>query len=68
MREKQWKSEVFLSGIDGSKRVARRPKVMKVIVIQDLTEPMEVLKKREIWCIQSVSQPSLLCGDTEVVT
>jgi uncharacterized membrane-anchored protein YjiN (DUF445 family) len=50
------KSQVFLDGISGLKSVVRMWKVMEEIVIQDLTEPMKMLKKCIIWCIQTVSQ------------
>jgi hypothetical protein len=40
------KSQVFLSGINGSKRVARMWKAMEEVV-QDLTEPTTVLKKQQ---------------------
>jgi hypothetical protein len=43
---------VFLSDINGSKGIARRCTMMKEAVVQDLTKPMKMLKKCEIWCIQ----------------
>jgi hypothetical protein len=49
------KSQVFLNGINGSKRVARTwMMTMKNVVIQELTELMKMLKKCRIWCIQVV--------------
>jgi hypothetical protein len=39
------KSQVFVSAINSSKRFARTCKMMKEVVIQDLTEPMKMLKK-----------------------
>jgi hypothetical protein len=36
---------MVLSGINGSERVARIWKMVKEVVIQDLTEPMEILKE-----------------------
>jgi hypothetical protein len=47
---------VFLGGIYGSKRVTQMWKMMKEVVIQDLTEPIKMLKKCRIWCIQTVNQ------------
>jgi hypothetical protein len=47
--QKLRKSQVFLSGINGSWKVMRMWK-MKEVAIQDLTEPMKMLKKCEIWC------------------
>jgi hypothetical protein len=35
----------FLSGMNGSKRVAGMWKMMKEVVVQDLTELMKILKK-----------------------
>jgi len=46
-----YESEVFLSSINGSKRVTRTWKLMKDVVDQDLREPMKILKKFGIWCI-----------------
>jgi hypothetical protein len=46
------RSQVFLSSINGSKRVARMWKGMKEVVIQYLTDPMKMLEKCGIWCIQ----------------
>jgi len=45
---------MFLSDINGSKRVARTWKIMKEVVVQALTEVMKMLKKCRIWCIQIV--------------
>jgi hypothetical protein len=45
MGEKLRKSQVFLTGINGSKRVAITCMMMKEVVIHDLTEPMNILKK-----------------------
>jgi len=39
------KGQVFLSGINGSKRVMRTCKMMKEVVIQDLTGPMKINEK-----------------------
>jgi hypothetical protein len=55
MGEKLWKSQVFLSGINRSKKVTRTWKIMKEVV-QDLTDPMKMLKKCGIWCIQTVNE------------
>jgi len=33
------------------KRVTRMWEMMKEVLIQDLTEPVEMLKKYRIWCI-----------------
>jgi hypothetical protein len=44
MGEKLLKSQVFLSGINSSKWVARTWKMMKEVVIQDFREPMKMLK------------------------
>jgi hypothetical protein len=43
---------VFLRGINGSKRVAKTWKMMKDVVGHHLTEPMKVLRKCGIRCIQ----------------
>jgi hypothetical protein len=43
---------VFLSGINGSKRVARMWKMMKDLIVQDLTEPLKMWKKCGICCTQ----------------
>jgi hypothetical protein len=59
-----------LSGENGSKRVGRIWKMMKEVVAQGLTELMKMLKK--VWNLAHSDrpdiQPSLLCGNTEVVT
>jgi hypothetical protein len=39
------KGEELLRYVNCSKRVARAGKVMKVVVVQDLTEMMKMLKK-----------------------
>jgi hypothetical protein len=39
---------VLLNGINGSKRVARTWKMMKEVIVQDLTEPMKILKLRKL--------------------
>jgi len=39
---------VFLSGINGSKRVTRTWEMTKEVVIKNLTEPMKMLKKCRI--------------------
>jgi hypothetical protein len=41
------KSQVFLNGINSSKRVMRTWKMMKEVVVQDLTELMKILKSAE---------------------
>jgi hypothetical protein len=46
------KSSVFECGINGSNRVARKWKMMKQVVVQDLTEPEKMVKNCRIWCIQ----------------
>jgi len=46
------KNQVFLSGINGSKRVTRTWKMIKEVFVQDLTEPMKIFKKCRIWRIQ----------------
>jgi hypothetical protein len=51
-------SSVF-AGINGLKRAARAWKV-KEIVVQSLTEPMKMLKKCRVWCIQRDVQVSEL--------
>jgi len=43
---------VFLSGINDSKRIARMWKITEEVDVQDLTEPMKIVKKCGIWCIQ----------------
>jgi hypothetical protein len=45
MGEKLWKLQVFLSGINSSKRVVRTWKMMNKVVVQELTELMKMLKK-----------------------
>jgi hypothetical protein len=45
MWEKLYKSQVLLSGINGSKGVARTWKKMVKVVDQDLTKPMNMFKK-----------------------
>jgi len=45
-------SQVFLNGINSSKRVMSTWKMTKGVFIQDLTELMKLLKKCGIWCIQ----------------
>jgi hypothetical protein len=45
MGEKLWKSWVFLNGINGSKTVAGRWNMMEQMVVQNLTEPMKMLKE-----------------------
>jgi hypothetical protein len=52
MGEKLLKSQVFLSGTIGSKRIERTWNAKKEEVVQDLTEPMKMFKKCGIWCIQ----------------
>jgi hypothetical protein len=46
------KSNAFLSGINGSKRVTRTWNMMEEVVVQDLTEPVRMLKNYAMWCIQ----------------
>jgi hypothetical protein len=46
------KFKVFLSGINDSKRIARMWKITEEVDVQDLTEPMKIVKKCGIWCIQ----------------
>jgi hypothetical protein len=48
--------QVSLSGIYGSKRIAKTWKMMKEVVVQDLTELMEILKKCGVWWIQTVNK------------
>jgi len=50
MGERLWKSQVCLSGINGSKRVARMWNIMKMVV-HDLIESMKMLEKWGVWCI-----------------
>jgi len=45
VEEELWRSQVFMSDINGLKRVARMLKVMKEVFVQDLAEPMKMLKK-----------------------
>jgi hypothetical protein len=42
---------VFLSGINSSKRAARRWKMMKDVVVQGFAEQMKNVNKSGIWCI-----------------
>jgi hypothetical protein len=42
---------VFLSGINSSKRVEKTWKMMKEVIIQDLTEPVKMFKNCGVWCI-----------------
>jgi hypothetical protein len=51
MGKKYEKSKVFLSGTNDSKKVTKTWKMMKELVVQDLTEPMKILKKCRNWCI-----------------
>jgi hypothetical protein len=51
MGEKLGKGDVFLSGINCSNRVARTWEMLKVVVIEDLTEPMKMMKNCGIWFI-----------------
>jgi hypothetical protein len=45
--------QVFSSGKNGSKRIARTWKMMKELVVQDFIEPKKIMKKCGICCIQS---------------
>jgi len=44
--------KVFLSSINGSKKVARTWKMMKEVVIRGPTELMKMLQKCRLWYIQ----------------
>jgi len=48
--KKKSKSQVFMSDMNSSKRVEIKWKMM---VVQDLTNPMEMLRKCGIWCIET---------------
>jgi hypothetical protein len=63
-REGMKRSRVFLSDMDDSKRVARKWKMMKEVVVQDLTEPIKMLKSAEFGAFNN--EPNLLCGNVEV--
>jgi hypothetical protein len=45
LRGRRYEKFVLLYGINGSKNVAITWKMMKELFIQDLTEPMKILKK-----------------------
>jgi hypothetical protein len=49
--EEAMKRQVFMNGINGSWSVARKWKMTKEVVIQDLTELTKMLKNCGIWCI-----------------
>jgi hypothetical protein len=51
MGEKILKSTVFMSDINGSKMFARTWKMMREVIVQDLTEQMIMLIRYGIWCI-----------------
>jgi hypothetical protein len=51
IKEKLWKGHVFVIDVNGSKRVAGTWKTMKEVA-QEVIEPMKMLKKYGIWCIQ----------------
>jgi hypothetical protein len=53
------KSQVFLSGINCSKTITEMSKVMKDVVIQDLTE---LMKKCKFWYIQMFKYQSCGCA------
>jgi hypothetical protein len=44
-KQKHRKSQMFLSGIKVSKMVARTWKMINEVVVQNLTEPMKMIKK-----------------------
>jgi len=46
------KRQVFLSGINGSKRIVKTWKLMKKVVVKDLAEVIKMLKTFGIWWIQ----------------
>jgi hypothetical protein len=47
---------MVLTGRNGSKSVTRAWNMMKEVVVHDLTEPMKMLKKCGIRCIQTVNK------------
>jgi hypothetical protein len=54
--------KVFLSGMNDLQRVARMRKMIKEVVVQDLTGPMKMLKKYGILCILIDVCKSYGCG------
>jgi hypothetical protein len=60
MGEKLGTRQAFLSGINSSKLVTRTWKMIKDVVIHNITQPKKVLKKCGIWCIQIDVQVSEL--------
>jgi len=44
--------KVFMNDLNGSKTVVRTWNIMKQVVVQDLKEPMKMVKKCGIWRIQ----------------
>jgi hypothetical protein len=57
---KLWKCRVFLSAVNGSKRVANTWKLMKEVTVQDLPEPMKMLNICGIRCIETANQAHCL--------
>jgi hypothetical protein len=45
-------SQLYSSGMNVKKRVARMWKMMKEVIVQNITERMKMLKKSGIWYIQ----------------
>jgi len=50
---RSYKNVKYFCDINCSKKVARTWNMMKKVVVQDVKEPMKMIKKCGMWCIQT---------------